>query len=141
MDCLPCIVCGKALRNTFEDAENQPDGGTAFQTHGHYGSTVFDPMDGEYIEINVCDACLRSAASQQRVLAGRDAKPVLCDGAVVGYEKVHRPLVPFNPDVMGSIDYDDVLNVDEEDVWAEHLTWTHEGRQRIEWRVPRPEPA
>ena len=57
---LPCIRCGKELKNVFEDAENQPSDGTAFITYGHYGSTVFDPMDSSScLELNVCDECLR----------------------------------------------------------------------------------
>ena len=30
------------------------------RTYGHYGSTVFDPMDASYLEIVVCDPCLKS---------------------------------------------------------------------------------
>lgn len=33
-------------------------GGTAFRIYGHYGSTVFDPMDGSSLEIVICDECL-----------------------------------------------------------------------------------
>jgi hypothetical protein len=135
---LPCIACGKQLPNVFDDAENQPENGLAFITHGHYGSGAFDPMDGEYIEITVCDDCVRRAASEGKVLAGRDTKPVICEGVLVGHERVNRATVPFNPDVAGSFDATDVLNVDPEDVWADHITWTHEGRLRIEWRVPKP---
>ena len=59
---LPCIVCKKVLEDTFnEQKHNQPYAGTIFVTHGHYGSTFFDPMDGSKIEINVCDDCLSAA--------------------------------------------------------------------------------
>lgn len=58
---LPCIACGRSLEGLFEE-QNQPLGGTAFATRGHYGSGVFDPMDGSAIEINVCDDCLRLKA-------------------------------------------------------------------------------
>ena len=34
-------------------------GGLMFQTYGHYGTTVFDPMTGEYLEIVVCDECIK----------------------------------------------------------------------------------
>lgn len=57
---LCCIVCRGTMQNIDEDG-NQPSGGVAFSTSGHYGSTVFDPMDGTVIEINVCDDCLRLA--------------------------------------------------------------------------------
>lgn len=74
---LPCIRCGKQLKQCFGSLEegavdvtfeNQPYNGTAFYTGGHYGSTVFDELLGTTIEINVCDVCLLDAAKEQRVL-------------------------------------------------------------------------
>lgn len=38
----------------------QPLDGLGFITLGHYGSTVFDPMDGSTWEIIVCDPCLKA---------------------------------------------------------------------------------
>lgn len=65
-----CIVCRKPLENLSEDdRHNQPIGGTAFQTLGHYGSD-FDPMDGTFLEINICDPCLKSAGADGMVLMG-----------------------------------------------------------------------
>lgn len=66
-DAMRCIVCGANLRNLDENG-NQPSGGTAFQTKGHFGSTVFDPMDGTCLEINVCDPCLLDKAKSGAVL-------------------------------------------------------------------------
>jgi hypothetical protein len=63
---LPCIVCGTELES-FRDP-NQPLGGLAFATKGHYGSTVFDAMDGSTLEITICDACLTKAMAAGRVL-------------------------------------------------------------------------
>lgn len=55
-----CIACRSELVNI--DPEGfQPQRGLAFKTHGHYGSTFFDPMDGRSIEVAVCDACLARA--------------------------------------------------------------------------------
>lgn len=71
---LPCIVCAKPLVNVSEDADNQPYVGTSFSSHGHYGSTVWDPMDGELLEINVCDTCLLRAGEAGRVLRYRPAQ-------------------------------------------------------------------
>lgn len=75
---LPCIRCGKQLRNIRMGEEkksipetNQPYNGTAFSTNGHYGSTVFDEFHGERIEINVCDVCLLDAARENRVISYR----------------------------------------------------------------------
>lgn len=68
----PCIVCGTKLGNVFGDdipcPHNQPSDGLAFSTRGHYGSTVFDPMDGSSLEINVCDPCLEKAIARGDVL-------------------------------------------------------------------------
>ena len=56
-----CVRCDGSMENV-NTAGNQPMGGLAFVSHGHYGSTVFDPMNGDYLELNICDACLESAA-------------------------------------------------------------------------------
>lgn len=60
-----CIVCNAELENWDEIyPEDKPTvhpmGGTAFRTYGHYGSSVFDPMDASYLEVVVCDPCLRN---------------------------------------------------------------------------------
>jgi hypothetical protein len=60
-----CIVCDVEVDNwdiAYPKGSNvvHPIDGTAFRTYGHYGSTVFDPMDASYLEIVVCDPCLRS---------------------------------------------------------------------------------
>lgn len=55
---LPCIVCDKALKPAIYDDINQPSRATTFISYGQYGSTFFDPMDGSYLELNVCDVCL-----------------------------------------------------------------------------------
>jgi len=81
----PCIVCDKHLENVDSDADNQPYKGTYFRSHGAYGSTAFDPMDGSFIEINVCDECLLKARDKGEVMYGREAKPVFFDGAIVGF--------------------------------------------------------
>lgn len=60
-DALPCIVCAGLLENVFDDVRNQPANGTAFGSTGHYGSTVLDSFPGheEFMEINICDRCLK----------------------------------------------------------------------------------
>lgn len=68
---LACIVCRTALEsaNPPEIEDNQPYAGTTFTTHGHYGSTIFDPMSpSEMLEINVCDPCIAAAAADGLVL-------------------------------------------------------------------------
>ena len=66
---LSCIVCKRELESAIgPEARNQPYAGTCFATRGHYGSTYFDPMDGSYLEINVCDPCLEASESAGLVL-------------------------------------------------------------------------
>lgn len=67
---LPCFVCKKDLPNLMEGKGNQPNGGVEFTTHGHYGSREFDPMDGTFLAINVCDECLCAAKTAGAVLRG-----------------------------------------------------------------------
>ena len=87
---LPCIVCGRELFNVVEGSVNQPSDGLSFSSHGAYGSTVFDPMDGSHLEINVCDKCLMRQGDRKRVYAGRYIRLVFEDGAVVGQTPI-RP--------------------------------------------------
>lgn len=80
-DPLPCIVCGRENEKAMgeQSSVNQPYNATAFRTHGHYGSTVFDPMwEPEDLSITICDPCLLAAAEQGNVLlfdADDNARP------------------------------------------------------------------
>ena len=60
-----CLVCGKRLPHVAWEAA-QPVNGTVFTTEGHYGSGVFDPMNGDQLSVAVCDGCL--VERQDRVL-------------------------------------------------------------------------
>ena len=64
-----CIVCHAPLEHLNEQC-TQPRGGVDFFTYGHYGSTLFDPMDGSVLHISVCDPCLQEAARHGRVVIG-----------------------------------------------------------------------
>lgn len=62
-----CFVCEKHLQdaingNTFYDFETPPNDAVIFHTHGNYGSTIFDPNpnDGKFLEIAICDECLKN---------------------------------------------------------------------------------
>lgn len=93
---MPCIACGRELKQVEDDApENQPYGATEFRTHGHYGSTAYDPMDGHYIVVNICDLCLVTHAD--RVREGRDRRPVLLEGVIVGWDDVDWKPVHWRP--------------------------------------------
>lgn len=71
---LPCIICHKPLEKVYrgdQDVGNHPDDGVACTTHGNYGSTVFDSLNGSYLEFNICDPCLLDAAKFNRIAIGR----------------------------------------------------------------------
>ena len=53
---MKCFVCDKQLK---EYGHMHPDGAIHFLSYGHYGTTVFDPMDGSTINVFICDHCLR----------------------------------------------------------------------------------
>lgn len=134
---LPCIVCEKPLKNVFsEESENHPSEGTTFTSEGHYGSTAWDPMDGQYIEINICDECLVKKADA--VYQGRNRKPVMWRGMIVGWTKAIRRLVPWNPDAGGDFE-DDVLEVDQDDLenpeQVPEVEWLHPPKVFLEWRT------
>lgn len=63
---LSCIVCDKELESI--SSPNQPHDGLEFVSSGHYGTTVFDPMDGSMLAINVCDSCLKKAIEKKQTL-------------------------------------------------------------------------
>ena len=67
---LPCIVCKKDLKGVSSPTSepNHPTDALSFTSHGQYGTRVFDPMDGTWIEINICDPCLIEAAQNKQVL-------------------------------------------------------------------------
>ena len=67
---MKCIVCRKDLGDIPSGEQNHPKDGVVFQSHGNYGSTVFDPMDGTYLEVNICDPCLVQAGDDGNVLIG-----------------------------------------------------------------------
>ena len=71
MTVVPCIVCKKQLEQMDSGSENHADDANEFRAVGQYGSTVFDPMDGSYVAVNVCDGCLKSAGRSGMVLTGQ----------------------------------------------------------------------
>jgi hypothetical protein len=77
---LACLGCGAKLENALEKLENDltnlPIGGTIFTSHGNYGSTAFDPTDGSYLVINICDACLFQGQFEGRVLFAKRQVPL-----------------------------------------------------------------
>lgn len=64
-DTVLCIICDKELDNMHYKSRLKdsyvyvhPMDGLHFQSYGHYGSSVFDPMDGSSLDIAICDECL-----------------------------------------------------------------------------------
>ena len=109
-DALPCIVCGARLSNAFPSSDNQPSDATAFSSHGHYGSTFFDSLDGQQIEINVCDPCL--SKNTDRIGWRRAKRSIECEGVPVGFEYLDRPLVPYT----GQDEYEEPVTVEVEEL-------------------------
>jgi hypothetical protein len=99
---LSCFKCGKTLENATRTSDglamnqNQPSEGLAFMSHGAYGSTVFDPMDGHFLEINICDLCLLKAIPDGTIAIGKDwrnireANPTGRIAAITGSERIPR---------------------------------------------------
>ncbi len=67
---IPCFVCGEHLTEVDEEGINQPHGAQTFVSGGHYGATLFDPMDGSWLELNICDECIKVNAARGRILVG-----------------------------------------------------------------------
>lgn len=69
---LPCLVCGRTLVSAFgPGGGRQPSEAVMFLAYGNYGSTVYDPLVSQagrqWLEVNVCDACLLKAGQQGRI--------------------------------------------------------------------------
>lgn len=76
-DVVPCIVCGKDLALMDSGSPNHAGNANEFCTHGQYGSTVFDPVNGDRLAVNICDKCLMDAQKLGRVLFGRSGSKSL----------------------------------------------------------------
>jgi hypothetical protein len=68
-----CFVCDKELPNLEyenslgEKVEVHPMNGLHFQTRGHYGSSIFDPMGtGDTLDLAICDRCILTRLEKVR---------------------------------------------------------------------------
>lgn len=78
-------------------AEGQPDDGIMCQSHGNYGSTVFDPEDLSYLAFNICDDCIVEKAQQGRVMVTRSFMSVEVDRmGRVGRARAEREYIPWH---------------------------------------------
>jgi hypothetical protein len=117
---LPCLVCGRALRNIFPgQVANQPRDGVACLTSGNYGSTLYDPMDGSRLEFNICDECLCRAGEQGRVYVVQDHVPVEFETwGVVGWAPAEYEPVPWHPGLIGGYGEDASIYITADDLRA-----------------------
>ena len=64
-----CVICDKKLDNIDDrDDQVQPNNGLAFITYGHRGTNFFDPCNGDYLQIVVCDECLKALDSEEKLV-------------------------------------------------------------------------
>ncbi|WP_201359475.1 hypothetical protein [Mycobacterium paraintracellulare] len=65
---VPCLICATTMAASPLNRADPCDGVT-IHIFGNYGSVVFDPMDdANWLQAVLCDSCLRSAITAQRVL-------------------------------------------------------------------------
>lgn len=92
-EALPCFICDKVLKNVSANIINQPSGGTAFTTRGHYGSAIYDnPMNNDFIEINICDDCFLEKFTNHKVLRARRFTEVEYDDFFTLYRQEDLPI-------------------------------------------------
>jgi hypothetical protein len=70
---LPCAICITPLDAVYSNLEPkdgyvQPSEANTFFSEGTYGSVYFDPMDGSYIYINICDHCLEMLIRKEHAI-------------------------------------------------------------------------
>ena len=70
-DTIACFCCDKSMENMHYKSRDSyvyvhPMSGLHFQTYGHYGSTVFDPIDGSSLDIAICDECIKQRKDRIR---------------------------------------------------------------------------
>lgn len=58
-----CFVCGYFVKPHLPPSKDKNYGmmwgdGLFFRATGNFGSTIFDPMDDQFLEIIICDACV-----------------------------------------------------------------------------------
>jgi len=121
---LPCVVCDREIENMDDSYINSPYAATAFETQGHYGSTIFDPMNGTYLELNICDPCIRRLAGERKILLGQARKRVLSDNNLfVGWLPVRREMTVWQPGTEDDTDVTvDLADVGDDDVYPE-IDW------------------
>jgi len=68
---MKCIVCDKEKKLLGPDTETSLHpciSGTMFEARGNYGSTIWDMEGRKYLQIVICDDCLKAKADQVDVV-------------------------------------------------------------------------
>lgn len=71
---MKCIVCNKELEYALGNEDDyhkdsyQPYAGLEFFTYGHYGSTYFDPINGNSLRVCICDECVEKAFNENVIV-------------------------------------------------------------------------
>ena len=65
-----CMICDKEILPEFPEHPeiNNPKDATVFTSVGNYGSSIFDGLGHAYLEVNICDDCMRKAIEKRNIL-------------------------------------------------------------------------
>ena len=80
-----CMICDKEILPEFPEHPeiNNPKDATVFTSVGNYGSSIFDGLGHAYLEVNICDDCMRKAIEKRNILL-RATNPYLKSSLEVG---------------------------------------------------------
>lgn len=76
MKVVKCISCKKSLEefDVPKEGSFHPLDGLEFVTHGHYGSTVFDPVvEFKRLCVCICDECVAQGIEDGVILGDTDS--------------------------------------------------------------------
>lgn len=73
---LNCFKCNALIETSAEDL---PVESVLFRGEANPYSEVFDPEDGTFLEIVICDNCLKTFAPQNNIHCARDRKAIRLD--------------------------------------------------------------
>lgn len=83
MNITPCFICEKELGAAFghkqDDSYREPAYGTMFRAIGNYGSTIFDNIGSDYLEINICDECLFNRRNKTKLIVVKRPQEIVTE--------------------------------------------------------------
>lgn len=116
---IDCFCCGKQMGNWIYDTHRSdgttsrvnvhPMGGLHFMTYGHYGSRVFDPMDGKgtTLDIAICDECIIANVKRVHGTAFNEVREIALienEEYKAENEQMNRELLKLFEDVFGDLE-------------------------------------